>query len=67
MMLLVSHISESIWRMGSGDDITTDIPEWLQMSNVKQPYPSTNQVNYIQQILKYNDQCTGLDYTEETV
>jgi len=53
--------------MGSGDDITTDIPEWLQMSNVKQPYPSTNQVNYIQQILKYNDQCTGLDYTEETV
>jgi len=25
---LVSHISEPIWRMGSGDNFTTDISEW---------------------------------------
>ena len=46
-MHLVSHISESIQRMGSGDNFTTDIPERVHIANVKEAYPSTNKVNYI--------------------
>jgi hypothetical protein len=53
--------------MGSSDNFTTKISERLQISNVKKGYPSTNKVNYIQQMLKHNDQCTGLDYMEETL
>jgi len=66
-MHLVSHISESIRRMGSGDNFTTDISEWLHIGNVKEAYRSTNKVNYIQQMLKHNDWCTVLDYMEETL
>jgi len=66
-MHLVSHISESIRGMGSGDNFTTDISEWLHDANVKEAYRSTNKVNYIQQMLKHNDRCTGLDYMEETL
>jgi len=64
---LVSHISESIWRMNFGDNFTTDVSEWLHISNVKEAYRSTNKVNHIQQMLKYNDRCTGLDYMEKTL
>jgi hypothetical protein len=66
-MHLVSHISESIRQMGSGDIFTTDISEWLYLANVKEAYRSTNKVNYIRQMLKHNDRCTGLDYMEETL
>jgi len=66
-MHLVSHISESIWRMGSGDNFTTDSSERLHIANVKEAYPSTNKVNYIPQMLKHNDQCTSLDYMEATL
>ena len=34
---------------------------------VKKAYRSTNKVNYIQQMLKHNERCTGLDYMEETL
>jgi len=37
-MHLVSHISDSIWSMGSGDNFTTDISERLHISNVKEAY-----------------------------
>jgi len=66
-MHLVSHISESIWRMGSDDNSTTHISEQLHIGNVKEAYRSTNKVNYIHQMLKHNDRCTGLDYMEETL
>jgi len=66
-MHLVSHISESIRRMGSGDNFTTDISEWLHIANLKEAYRSTNKVNYIRQMLKNNDWCTSLDYVEETL
>jgi len=66
-MHLLSYISESIRRMGSGNNFTTDISEWLHISNVKEAYRSTNKVNYIQQMLKHNDRCTGLNYMEETL
>ena len=45
MMHLVSHISESIRRMGSGDDFTTDSSERLHIANVKEAYRCTNKVN----------------------
>jgi len=53
--------------MGSGDNFTTDISERLHISNVKKAYRSTNKVNYMQQMLKHNDRCTGLHYMEETL
>jgi len=37
-MHLVSHISESIRQMGSGDNFTTDISERLYIANVKEAY-----------------------------
>jgi len=66
-MHLVSHISESIRRMGSGDNFTTDISERLHIANVKEAYRSSNKVNYIRQMLKHNDRCTSLDYMDETL
>jgi len=63
----VSHRSKSTWQMGSGDNSTTDISERLHIGNVEESYRSTNDVNYIQQMLKHNDWCTGLEYMEETV
>jgi len=46
-MHLVSHISECIQQMGSGDNFTTDISERLHIANVKEAYQSTNKVNHI--------------------
>jgi hypothetical protein len=64
---LVSDISESIRRMCSGDNSTSNISDWLHIANVNEAYRSTNKVNYIRQMLKHNDRCTGLDYMEETL
>jgi hypothetical protein len=47
VMHLVSHISESIRRMGSGGNFTTDISERLHIPNVKVAYQSGNKVNYL--------------------
>jgi len=66
-MHLQSHILESIWRMGSGDNFATDIAEWLHIATMKEACGSTNKVHSIREMLKHNDQCTGLDYMEETL
>jgi len=62
----VSYISESIGPMGFSDNFTTEISEQLHIANVKEAYRSSNKVNYIRQMLKHNEQCTGLDYMEVT-
>jgi len=67
MMNLVSHISASIWWIGSGTNFTMNISELLHTWNVKQVYHFTHNLNYIWQMLKHNDQCTGLDHMEETL
>jgi hypothetical protein len=67
IMHLVSHISESIRQISSGDNFTTEISEQLHIGNVKEAYRSTNKVNHIHQMPKHNDRCTGLDYVEETL
>jgi len=64
---LASHISESICRMGSSDNFNTNMSEWLHNAIVKDAYRSSNQVNYIRQMLEHNDRCTSLDYMEETL
>jgi len=66
-MHLVSYISDSIRQMGSGVNSTTDISERLHITNVKEAYRCSNNINYIRQMLKHNDQCTGLDLMEETL
>jgi hypothetical protein len=63
----VSHISESIWQMDSGGNSTSDISEPLQITNMKEAYRSSNNVNYSRQMLKHYDQCTSLVYMEETL
>jgi hypothetical protein len=65
--VIVSHISESIRQMDSCDNVPTDLSEQLHIANVNEAYWSRNKVNYILQMLKHNDRCTGLDYTEETL
>jgi len=67
IMQLVSHISQSIQRMGSGDEFTIDSSELLHIANVKDAYWSSNKVNFIQQMLKHNDQCTSHGYMEKTL
>ena len=59
------QISESIGRIGSGENFTTDRTELLHIDQVKEPYRSTNQVNYIQQMLKHNHWCTRVEYMKE--
>jgi hypothetical protein len=66
-MHLVSHISESIRQMDFGNNVTTNISEQLHIAIMKEAYRSTNKVNYIRQMLKHNDRCTGLESMEETL
>jgi len=66
-MLLVSHISQSIHQMGSGDNFTTDISERLNITHVKEAFRPSNKVNYIRPMLKHIEQCPGLDYIEKTL
>jgi hypothetical protein len=47
--------------------LVSHISEWLHITNVKEAYRSSNKVNYIRQMLKYNDWCTSVDYMEETL
>jgi phage anti-repressor protein len=52
--------------MGFGDNVTTNLSEWLYVSNVKQAYWFTNNIDFIGHTLKYSHQSLGLDYMEET-
>ena len=64
---LLSHISESIRRMGSPDNFSTDVLELLHVEMVKEAYCSTNRVNFKEQILWYNDRHMGLAYMIQTL
>ena len=66
-MHLLSHISESIRRMGSPDNFSTDVSELLHVEMVKEAYRSTNRVNFEEQMLWYNDRYTGLAYMIQTL
>jgi hypothetical protein len=66
-MQLVSHLWLSIRPMGSSVKFTTDISGRLHISDVKEAYRCSNHVNYIWQMFKHNDQCTGVNYMAETM
>jgi hypothetical protein len=65
MMHHLSHMLESIRQIGSGNNPTSNISEWLDIFNVSKAYRSTIKGNHIQQMLKHNEWSTGLDYMEE--
>jgi hypothetical protein len=66
-MHLLSHISDSIRRMGSPDNFSTDVSELLHVEMVKEAYRSTNRVDFEKQMLWYNDRYTGLAYMIQTL
>jgi len=66
-MHLMSHISHSIRRIGSGDNFITHISERLHIRNVQEAYQSINKVNYIRQMIKHIYRSTAPDYMEETL
>jgi hypothetical protein len=53
--------------MGSGDNYTADISERRHITTVNMGYRFSNKVNYIRQMLKNNDRCTGIDYIKKTL
>jgi hypothetical protein len=53
--------------MGSGDNLTTDISERIHIANMKEAERASNTVDYIRQMPKHDDWCTGLHYMEETL
>jgi len=59
---LGTQISESIWRLGSGNSFTVDISEWLHLSNAQKAYSFSNKVDYIRHKCKHNNWCIGLQY-----
>lgn len=63
-MHIVCHISESIWQMSSVNNCTTDVSEWVHITNVNEAYQTSNKVKYIQNMAKHDDQCTGRYYME---
>jgi hypothetical protein len=54
-MYLTSHLSQAIGRIGSGNNFTATVAEWLQIGNVKEPDRSTSSVNYIPPMLMHTD------------
>jgi hypothetical protein len=53
--------------MGAPDDVSTEIPELLYISNVKEVYHASNWVNFMLQLLQNNDHYTAMDYMEQTL
>jgi len=53
--------------MGYSENVTPDNAERLHIPNVNEACRSSNTVNYIPQILKHSEQCTCLDYMDETL
>jgi len=61
-MHMLGHVSNSIRRMESPDNFTTDISELLHIENVQEAYRASNRVYYEVEMLWYNDRHTGIPY-----
>ncbi|KAG0643370.1 hypothetical protein HOY80DRAFT_997773 [Tuber brumale] len=61
-MHMLSHASNTIHRIGSPDNFSTDISELLHIENIKEAYRASNRVQYEDQMLWYNDRQTGIVY-----
>ena len=66
-MYMLSHALNSIRRMGSPDNFSTDISELLHRANVKESYPASNRVQYEEQMLWYNNRHTRIAYMVQTL
>jgi len=66
-MHMLGHVSNSIRQMGSPDNFSTDISELLHIENIKEAYRASNQVQYEEQMLWYNDRHTGIAYMVQTL
>ena len=66
-MQMLSHSSNSIRRMGSPDNFSTDVSEHLHIENVKEAYCASNRVQCEEQMLWYNDRHTGIAYMVQTL
>jgi hypothetical protein len=66
-MHLLCHYHEFITRMGAPDTFATEISELLHISNVKEAYRASNGVNFMLQLLWYNDRYTTVDYMQHTL
>ena len=53
--------------MGSPDNFSTDISEHLHIKNIKHAYRKCNRVEYVKQMLFYNDRVLGLQYMAEAL
>jgi len=53
--------------MGSPDNYSTDISELLHVETVKEAYRASNRVEYMEQILLFNDRRTSLAYMVQTL
>jgi len=67
LMPIVRHTSETIRSVKCSENFTNDSSDWLYIAMVNKTYCSTNNINYIPQMLKHNDRCTSRDYIEETL
>ena len=68
-MHMLSHVSNSIRRMRSLNNFSTDVSELLHRENVKEAYraQASNRVQYEEQMLWYNDRHTGIAYMVQTL
>ena len=63
----LSHYREFIVCMGASDNCSTNISELLHISNVKDAYRASNQVNFMRQVRVHNNRHTALDYIQQTL
>ncbi|KAG0125070.1 hypothetical protein HOY82DRAFT_493442, partial [Tuber indicum] len=66
-MDMLSHTSNSIRRMGSPDNFSTNISDLLHIENVKEVYRASSRVQYEEQMLWYNDRHTWIAYMVQTL
>ena len=66
-MHLPLHVTRKIRSMGSPDNFTTDISERLHIEHAKKAYRATNRVDYVTQMLYYNDRQLSLKYMDATL
>jgi len=63
----LGHGSNSIRRIRSPDNLSTDISELLQIESVKEAYRASNRVEYERQMLWYNDRHTRIANMVQTL
>jgi hypothetical protein len=66
-MHLPCHILENIRQMGLPDNYSMDISELLHVENIKEACRASNHVDYVEQMLLFNERQRGLLYMVQTL